>query len=61
MNSALQQCDTTINYHQKVLIQSFHSSGHTFRFHWTAQDLSLGLVKFHFGSERVKANYLESS
>ena len=32
----------------KVLIESFHVSGHTFRFPWAVQDLEvfLGLVKF---------------
>ena len=34
-------------------VENFHLSGHTFRFHWTVQDLLLGLVKFVFGSERV--------
>ena len=42
-----------------VLNESFHLSGHTFRFRWTVQDLEvfLDLVKFAFGSERVKHIY----
>ena len=45
MNSARQQCE---HHHWKVLIESFHVSGHTFRFPWAVQDLEvfLGLVKF---------------
>ena len=27
------------HHHQKVLIKCFLLSGHTFRFHWTVQDL----------------------
>ena len=27
------------------LIESFHLSGHTFRFHWTVQDLEVFLVQ----------------
>ena len=37
MNSV--QC---INMH--TIIESFHLSGHTFRFHWTVQDLEVFLV-----------------
>ena len=41
-------------HHEKVLIQSFHLSGHTFRFCWIVRDLEVffGLVKFVFGSEQ---------
>ena len=41
MNSVQQQCE---HHHQKVFIQSFHLSGHTFRFRWTVQDLEVFLV-----------------
>ena len=41
MNSVQQQWE---HHHYKVLIQSFHSSGHTFRFCWTVQDLEVFLV-----------------
>ena len=41
MNSVQQQCE---HHHQKVLIESFHLSGHTFRFCWTVQDLEVFLV-----------------
>ena len=53
MNSVLQQRE---NNHLKVLSESFHLSGHTFRFRWTVQDLEvwLGLVKFSFANESVK-------
>ena len=37
MNSVQQQ-------REKVLIESFHLSGHTFRFRWTVQDLEVFLV-----------------
>ena len=51
MNSVQQQCE---HHHQKVLTESFHLNGHTFRF--TIRDLSVFVVfvKFTFGSERVK-------
>ena len=54
MNSVQQQCE---HHHQKVLIESFHLSGHTF---WFSLDSSgfrsfLGLVKFIFGSGRVNS------
>ena len=29
------------HHHEKVLIQRFHLSGHTFRFHLTVQDLEV--------------------
>ena len=32
------------HHNQKVLIESFHLSGHTFRFRWTVQDLEVFLV-----------------
>ena len=38
MNFAQQQRE---HHHQKVLIESFHLSGHTFRFRWTVQDLAI--------------------
>ena len=38
MNFVQQQHE---HHHQKVLIESFHLSGHTFRFRWTAQDLEV--------------------
>ena len=41
MNSVQQQCE---HHHQKVLIKSFHLSGHTFRILWTVQDLEVFLV-----------------
>ena len=41
MNSIQQQREY---HHQKVLIESFHLSGHTFRFRWTVQDLEVFLV-----------------
>ena len=52
------------HHHQKVLIKSFHLSGHTFRFCWTIYRKSgfrsfLGLVKFAFGSERVNLKSLQ--
>ena len=31
-------------HHWKVLIKSFHLSGHTFRFRWTVQDLEVSLL-----------------
>ena len=42
MNSVQQQRE---HCHQKLLIKSFHLSGHTFRFCWTVQDLEVFLVK----------------
>ena len=42
MNSVQQQYE---HHGQKVLIKSFHLSGHTFRFHWTVQDLEVFLVQ----------------
>ena len=52
MNSVQQQCE---HHHWKGLIESFHLSGHTFRFHWTVQDLEIFLVNSQIclGSERV--------
>ena len=44
MKSAQQQCK---HQHQKVLIESFHLSGHTFRFRWMVQDLEVFLVWSH--------------
>ena len=43
------------HHHQKVVIENFHLSGHTFRSCWTVQDFQsfLALVKSTFGSERV--------
>ena len=41
MNSVQQQCE---HHHYKVLIESFHLSGHTFMFRWTVQDLEVFLV-----------------
>ena len=41
MNSVQQQCE---HHHKKVLIKSFHLSGHTFRFCWTVQDFEVFLV-----------------
>ena len=41
MNSVQQQRE---HHHQKVLTESFHLSGHTFRFCWTVQDLEVFLV-----------------
>ena len=41
MNSVQQQRE---QYHQKVLIKSFHLSSHTFRFRGTVQDLEVFLV-----------------
>ena len=38
MNSIQHRCE---HHHQKVLIESFHLSGHTFRFCWTVQDLGV--------------------
>ena len=38
IDSVQEQCE---HNHPKVLIESFHLSGHTFRFHWTFQDLEL--------------------
>ena len=32
------------HHHQKVLMERFHLSGHTLRFHWTVQDLEVFLV-----------------
>ena len=51
MNSVQQQRE---HHHWKVLVESFHLSGHTFRFRWTVQDLEVffGLVET-FGSEKV--------
>ena len=40
MNSVQQQRE---HRHQKVLIENFHLSGHTFIFHWTVQDLEVFL------------------
>ena len=45
MNSVQQQHE---HLHQKVLIGSFHLSGHTFSFRWTVQDLEVFLDKFNF-------------
>ena len=42
MNIVQQQCEY---HHQKVLIQSFHLSGHTFKFRWTFQDFEVFLVQ----------------
>ena len=39
MNSVQQQREQ-----REVLIESFHLSVHTFRFHWTVQDLEVFLV-----------------
>ena len=52
MNSVQQQCE---HHHQKVLIESFHLSGHTFRFHWTVQDLEVFMVVLNL-SQRVNVN-----
>ena len=52
MNSVQQQCE---HHYLKVLIESFHLSGYTFRFCWTVQDLEVALVEFTFGSERVNS------
>ena len=41
MNSVQQQCE---HHHWKVLIESFHLSGHTCRFFWMVQDLEVFLV-----------------
>ena len=41
MNSVQQQLE---HYYQKILIESFHLSGHTFRFRWTVQDLEYSLL-----------------
>ena len=41
MNSVQQQLE---HHYQKVLIESFHLSGHTFRFRWTVQDLEDSLL-----------------
>ena len=41
MNSVQQLSE---HRHQKVLIESFHLSGHTFRFRWMVQDLEVFLV-----------------
>ena len=41
MNSVQQQLE---HYYQKILIESFHLSGHTFRFRWTVQDLEDSLL-----------------
>ena len=41
INSVQQQCE---HHHQKVLIESFHLSGHTFMFRWPVQDLEVFLV-----------------
>ena len=41
MNSVRQQRE---HHHWKVLVESFHLSGHTFRFRWTVQDLEVFLV-----------------
>ena len=45
MNSVQQQHE---HLHQKVLIGSFHLSGHTFSFRWTVQDLEVFLDKLNF-------------
>ena len=42
MNSVQQLSE---HRHQKVLIESFHLSGHTFRFRWMVQDLEVFLVE----------------
>ena len=41
MNSVQQQGE---RQHWKVLIESFHLNGDTFRFRWTVQDLEVFLV-----------------
>ena len=41
MNFVQQQCE---HHHQNVLIERFHLSGHTLRFHWTVQDSEVFLV-----------------
>ena len=41
MNCVQQQRE---HHHWKVLIKSFHSSGHTFRFDWTVLDLEVFMV-----------------
>ena len=38
MNSVQQQC--ALHHHNKILIESFHLSGHTFRFHLQQSELS---------------------
>ena len=61
MNSVQQQHE---HHHQKVFIESFHLSGHTFRFRWTVLDLEvfLGFDRFVFGSEGLKYDeFLEIS
>ena len=40
MNSVHQQRE---HHHQKILVESFHLSGHTFR--WAVQDLEVFLVQ----------------
>ena len=41
MNSVQQQRE---HHHQKVLVESFHLSGHSFRFRWAVQDLGVFLL-----------------
>ena len=43
MNCVQQQHE---RHHWTVLIDSFHLSGHTFRFRWIVQDLEVFLVLF---------------
>ena len=43
MNFVQQQCEHHV-HHLKILIESFHLSGHTFRFDWTVQELVVFLV-----------------
>ena len=38
LNTTLQQRE---HHHSRILIESFHLSGHTFRLHWTVQDLDI--------------------
>ena len=56
MNSVQQQHE---HHHQKVLIESFHLSGHTFRFHWMVQDLEVFRMPFHFAL-RIRQLYTSS-
>ena len=50
MKSVQQQSE---HHNQKALNESFHLSGHTFRFRLTVQDLwsVLGLIKLAFGGK----------
>ena len=41
MNSTQQQSE---HHHWKVPIESFHLSGHTFRFRWTVHDVGVFLI-----------------